>query len=105
MTLREYRAMIDVSMGGRIAEELSAFFCVCLPYISRAHPRAVYGPESVTSGCSSDLQQATNVAKAMVRVRIKSAQCAWKDRLHEDHRTSACPILLGRFTITHKTRA
>ncbi|KAJ1935451.1 i-AAA protease yme1 [Linderina macrospora] len=44
----EYLAEIDVCMGGRAAEEL------------------IYGPEKVTSGCSSDLQRATRVATAMV---------------------------------------
>ncbi|KAJ1957631.1 i-AAA protease yme1 [Dipsacomyces acuminosporus] len=44
----EYLAEIDVCMGGRAAEEL------------------VYGPDKVTSGCSSDLQRATRVANAMV---------------------------------------
>ncbi|KAJ2727044.1 hypothetical protein GGI07_000162 [Coemansia sp. Benny D115] len=44
----EYLAEIDVCMGGRAAEEL------------------VFGPEKVTSGCSSDLTRATKVATAMV---------------------------------------
>jgi len=44
----EYLADIDVSMGGKAAEEL------------------VFGPEKVTSGISADLQQATNTAFAMV---------------------------------------
>ncbi|KAI9218307.1 peptidase family M41-domain-containing protein [Blastocladiella britannica] len=47
-TRREYLAMIDVAMGGRAAEEL------------------VFGPENVTSGAHSDLQQATRVARQMV---------------------------------------
>ncbi|KAJ2787141.1 hypothetical protein GGI15_000970 [Coemansia interrupta] len=44
----EYLAQIDVCMGGRVAEEI------------------VFGPEKVTSGCSSDLERATKVATAMV---------------------------------------
>ncbi|KAJ1722737.1 hypothetical protein LPJ53_002874 [Coemansia erecta] len=44
----EYLAEIDVCMGGRVAEEI------------------VFGPEKVTSGCSSDLERATKVATAMV---------------------------------------
>ncbi|RKF58509.1 Mitochondrial inner membrane i-AAA protease supercomplex subunit YME1 [Golovinomyces cichoracearum] len=47
-TVEEYRATIDVCMGGKVAEEL------------------VFGPENVTSGCSSDLTQATKAAYAMV---------------------------------------
>jgi len=45
----EYRAKIDVAMGGRAAEEL------------------VYGHDHVTSGASSDIQKATNMASQMVR--------------------------------------
>ncbi|KAI9673223.1 MAG: hypothetical protein M1817_003086 [Caeruleum heppii] len=44
----ELIARIDICMGGKVAEEL------------------VYGPDAVTSGASSDLQQATRVAYAMV---------------------------------------
>ncbi|ODV91509.1 hypothetical protein CANCADRAFT_71768 [Tortispora caseinolytica NRRL Y-17796] len=47
-TRKELRARLDVCMGGKIAEE------------------ALRGPDNVTSGCSSDLQQATAVARAMV---------------------------------------
>ena len=42
--------MIDVALGGRAAEEM------------------IYGREDVTSGCSSDLQRATDVAARMIRV-------------------------------------
>ncbi|ORY83311.1 mitochondrial inner membrane i-AAA protease complex subunit Yme1 [Protomyces lactucae-debilis] len=45
---KEYQAMIDVSMGGRVAELL------------------IYGPENVTSGAHSDITNATNIAKEMV---------------------------------------
>ncbi|KAK2731755.1 hypothetical protein FQN57_003180 [Myotisia sp. PD_48] len=44
----EYLADIDVSMGGRAAEEL------------------VFGPEKVTSGITADLRQATNTAFSMI---------------------------------------
>lgn len=48
MTRSECLARLDVCMGGKIAEEM------------------VNGYENVTSGCSSDLSNATNVARAMV---------------------------------------
>ena len=48
MAKKEYLAKIDVCMGGKVAEEL------------------IYGPDDVTSGASSDIQQATSIAYAMV---------------------------------------
>lgn len=47
-TKQELLARLDVCMGGKIAEEI------------------LNGPENVTSGCSSDLKAATQVARAMV---------------------------------------
>lgn len=48
MTKRQLMAMLDVAMGGRVAEEM------------------IFGSDSVTTGASSDLTQATRIAKAMV---------------------------------------
>lgn len=48
MAKRELMAKIDVCMGGKAAEEL------------------VYGPDSVTTGASSDIQHATQIAYQMV---------------------------------------
>jgi ATP-dependent metalloprotease len=45
---RQLRASLDVMMGGKVAEEL------------------IYGTDEVTSGASQDIQNATNVAYAMV---------------------------------------
>ncbi|ODQ68190.1 ATP-dependent metallopeptidase Hfl [Nadsonia fulvescens var. elongata DSM 6958] len=47
-TRSELYAILDVCMGGKIAEEI------------------LRGPDNVTSGCSSDLQKATSVARSMV---------------------------------------
>lgn len=48
MSYRQMLAELDVCMGGRIAEEL------------------IFGTENITSGASSDIQQATNIARSMV---------------------------------------
>ncbi|KAJ1343594.1 hypothetical protein BSLG_001863 [Batrachochytrium salamandrivorans] len=47
-TKRELIAMLDVCMGGRVAEEL------------------IFGEDNITTGASSDLQKATSVAREMV---------------------------------------
>lgn len=49
VTKSQLLAMMDTMMGGRAAEEL------------------VFGPDKITSGASSDLQQATSIATHMVK--------------------------------------
>lgn len=49
VSYKEYLAIIDVCMGGRVAEDL------------------IYGTENVTSGASSDIKRATETARGMVR--------------------------------------
>ena len=47
-TKKELLAMIDVCMGGRVAEELT------------------FGPDEITTGASNDLEKATSIAREMV---------------------------------------
>jgi cell division protease FtsH len=48
VSYRKYKSKIAMAMGGRVAEEL------------------VFGQDAVTSGASSDIQQVTKIARAMV---------------------------------------
>lgn len=48
VTKTKYKSQIAMAMGGKVAEELT------------------FGPEQVTSGASSDIQQVTRIARAMV---------------------------------------
>ncbi|KAF0992336.1 hypothetical protein HZS_4703, partial [Henneguya salminicola] len=48
LSYKQLLASIDVSMGGRAAEEL------------------IYGSDQITTGCSSDLVNATNIAKKLI---------------------------------------
>ncbi|MEM7615395.1 MAG: cell division protein FtsH, partial [Pseudomonadota bacterium] len=48
VTKTKYKSQIAMAMGGKVAEELT------------------FGPENVTSGAASDIQQVTRIARAMV---------------------------------------
>ncbi|KAK5018436.1 i-AAA protease yme1 [Cryomyces antarcticus] len=66
MAKKEYLAKIDVCMGGKVAEEI------------------VYGPDDVTSGASSDIQQATSIAYAMV-TQMGMSEALGNIDLHSDY--------------------
>lgn len=67
----ELMASIDVSMGGKVAEEL------------------IYGPDNVTTGCSSDLQNATKVAYIMVTMAGMSEKLGNVDLNSNSNRLSS----------------
>lgn len=75
MTKKECFSRLDVCMGGKIAEEM------------------IHGPDNVTSGCSSDLANATSMARAMVTsygmsdkigpVRLSDDWDSWSPKLRD----------------------
>jgi ATP-dependent Zn protease len=69
VTYTEFLAEMDVSTCGRAAEELSKCSFLSRLY-GMAEGHIVYGKENITSGASSDLVQATRVARNMVRVSL-----------------------------------
>ena len=65
VSFTKYRSKIAMAMGGKVAEEL------------------VFGPENVTSGAASDIQQVTRIARAMVTQFGMSAELGNIDYANE----------------------
>ncbi len=67
MTFQQMLARLDVCMGGRVAEEVAVAPGPRRPCCTlHAVTQVVFGANSITSGASSDLEQATRTARAMV---------------------------------------
>ncbi len=81
-TKEEFLVQIDVAMGGHVAEEL------------------MHGSESITAGCSSDLNKATQIAQAMVKklgmygekvgyIYVEDEGYSWEeDKISEKYKSS-----------------
>jgi len=67
VSLTKYTSKIAMAMGGRVAEEL------------------IFGPENVTSGASSDIQQVTRIARAMVTQFGYSEELGYVDYANEQN--------------------
>ncbi len=65
VTLTKYRSKIAMAMGGRVAEELT------------------FGADNVTSGATSDIQQASRIARAMVTQFGMSDKLGYVDLANE----------------------
>ena len=82
VTVEQMRAELDVCMGGRAAEE----FVFGVDQVRCSAVLSVHGFEfpvgyQVTSGASSDLQRATDVARRMVSCLLLDMLCIWLEAL------------------------
>ncbi|GKT36604.1 cell division protein FtsH, partial [Aduncisulcus paluster] len=68
MKYKEFTSQLAVAMGGRVAEEIT------------------FGKDNITSGASSDIQQATKMAKAMVTQLGYSDQLATAQKIDAEVR-------------------
>ncbi|MCL5778499.1 ATP-dependent zinc metalloprotease FtsH [Limibaculum sp. FT325] len=84
VSFRKYKSKIAMAMGGKVAEELT------------------FGPENVTSGATSDIQQVSRIARAMV------TQFGMSDKLgnvdYADQRDSFLGAYNGQVSISTDTQ-
>ncbi|WP_316013757.1 ATP-dependent zinc metalloprotease FtsH [Roseobacter sp. HKCCA0434] len=67
VSFTKYTSMIAMAMGGRVAEEI------------------IFGKENITSGASSDIKQATKIARAMVTQFGFSEELGYVDYANEQN--------------------
>ncbi|MDT8343975.1 MAG: ATP-dependent zinc metalloprotease FtsH [Thermohalobaculum sp.] len=84
VSFRKYKSKIAMAMGGKVAEELT------------------FGPEHVTSGATSDIQQVSRIARAMVTQFGMSEKLGHVD--YADQRDSFLGAYSGQVSISTETQ-
>ncbi|MBK0399353.1 ATP-dependent zinc metalloprotease FtsH [Limibaculum sp. M0105] len=84
ISYRKYKSKIAMAMGGKVAEELT------------------FGPDNVTSGATSDIQQVSKIARAMVTQFGMSEKLGNVD--YADQRDSFLGVYGGQVSISTDTQ-